>query len=327
MFRAVMRSSFATRVARVAAAATLGLAIHAVAVPATAQTAPTTLSFASWQLNEPGNAEWWKAVIAAFEAENKGIKIDPIYVPYASFSTQMTIRFASGRPPAVPQLSEQLFGTYAAQGWLRDIDDRIKGTDFQTDWVSAQKSLTWDGSSRGVILSNSAIMLFYNEKLLADAGVAPPKNWEEYKAAVAKVTKPDAGIFGLSAVTMEHPTVIEDIHRYARWAGTSVVKDGKYNLTSKEFLAAFDAYRTTVGKNAPLGSSSAVGRQLFVDGKTAFLIDGPWVWSWLEKASPAVRPNLKMVRAPFEPQLAPAGSRSTCPTAWTRQRKTLPGHS
>ena len=112
---------------------------------------------------------------------------------------------------------------------------------------------------------------------------------------------------GLSAVTMEHPTVIEDIHRYARWAGTSVVKDGKYNLTSKEFLAAFDAYRTTVGKNAPLGSSSAVGRQLFVDGKTAFLIHGPWVWSWLEKASPAVRPNLKMVRAPFEPQLAPAG--------------------
>ena len=46
-------------------AAAFGLAAGVSALPVQAQ---TTLDFASWQLEEPGNADWWKAVIAAFEA-------------------------------------------------------------------------------------------------------------------------------------------------------------------------------------------------------------------------------------------------------------------
>jgi multiple sugar transport system substrate-binding protein len=150
-------------------------------------------------------------------------------------------------------------------------------------------------------------MLFYNKKLLADAGVAVPTSFAEYQTAVAAMTKPDQGIFGLSAVTTEHPTVAEDMQRYIGYAGTSVVKDGKYNLASPEVVAAVETYRNVVGKNAPLGNNSAVARQLFVDGKTAFLVDGPWVWSWLEKATPEMRPNLVMARTPWEPPQAPGG--------------------
>jgi len=269
--------------------------------------AETKLTFASWQLEEPGNSDWWKAAIAAFEKENPDIIVEQNYIPFADYLTQLTVRFASNRPPAVIQISEQNYGAYAAQGWLADLDDRIKGTDIDTDWASPQKVLTWDGKTRGVLISNSANMLFYNEKLLKDAGVAPPKNWEEFKVDVAKLTDAKNGIFGLSAVTTEHPTAVEDLHRYTMWAGTSLVKDGKYNLTSSEVIAALDVYRQIVGKNAPLGNNSAVARQLFVDGRTAFLIDGPWVWSWLEKAKPEMRPNLKMIRSPFNPQQLPGG--------------------
>lgn len=285
-------------------AATLGLGVGFAAVPAQAQ---TMLDFASWQLEEPGNADWWKAVIHAFEKENPDIKIGRVYVPFADYLTQMTIRFASNRAPAVLQISEQNFGAYAAQGWLAGLDGHIKGTDIESGWASAQQSMTWDGETRGVIVSNSSFMMFYNEKLLADAGVAVPTSFEEYKAAVAALTNPDAGIFGSSSVTTEHPTVSEDFHRYLGYAGTSAIKDGQYNLTSPEAVAAIETYREVVGKNAPLGNNSAVARQLFVDGKTAFLIDGPWVWSWLEKATPEMRPNLKMVRSPWDPPQAPGG--------------------
>jgi len=285
-------------------AATIGFGASLAALPAQAQ---TMLDFSSWQLEEPGNSDWWKAVINAFEKENPDIKIGRVYVPFADYLTQMTIRFASNRAPAVLQISEQNFGAYAAQGWLAGLDDHIKGTDIETGWAGAQAGLTWDGETRGVIVSNSANMLFYNEKLLADAGVAVPTNFAEYQAAVAAMSKPADGVFGLSAVTTEHPTVMEDLHRYIKYAGSDVIVDGKYNLTAPEVIAAVETYRNTVGKNAPLGNNSAVARQLFVDGKTAFLVDGPWVWSWLEKATPEMRPNLKMVRVPWDPQQAPGG--------------------
>ncbi len=269
--------------------------------------AETTVTFASWQLEEPGNSDWWKEVIAKFEAENPDIKIEPVYVPFADYLTQMTVRFASNRAPAVIQLSQQLLGAYAAQGWLAPLDDLIAGTDIETDWAAAQNTLSWDGATRGVLVSNSAMMLFYNKQLLEDAGVAVPDSWESFKAAVGEMTDPDAGVFGLSAVTTEHPTAVEEMHRYTQWGGTSLVKDGQYNLTSPEVIAALDEYRKTVGPNAPLGNNSSVARQLFVDGRTAFLIDGPWVWSWLERATPEMRPNLVMAATPFEPTLAPGG--------------------
>jgi multiple sugar transport system substrate-binding protein len=278
----------------------------ALAVAATAD-ARTSLTFSSWQLEEPGNADWWKAVIADFKAANPDIDVETVYIPFNDFLTQLTIRFASNRPPSVLQISEQNYGAYAAQGWLAPLDDRIKGTAIATEWAAPQKDLTWDGKTRGVLVSNSAMMLLYNDKLLKDAGVAVPKSWAEYKAAVAKLTDAKTGIFGLSAVTTQHPTLVEDMHRYTLWAGTSLVKNGKYNLTSPEVVAAIDAYRTTVGKNAPLGNNSAVARQLFIDGRTAFLIDGPWITSWLDRAKPEMKPNLKMIRAPFDKQGAPGG--------------------
>lgn len=269
--------------------------------------AETVLPFASWQFEEPGNSDWWRAVIGAFEEENPDITIEEVYIPYADYLTQMTIRFASNRPPAVIQLSEQLFGAYAAQGWLAGLDGHIEGTDIATDWASAQDNLTWDDETRGVIVSNSVMMMFYNSEVLANAGVDVPDSWEAYREAVAAITDRDAGVFGLSAVTTEHPTAVEELHRYTLWAGTALIANGAYNLTSPEVIDAIDEYRETVGNNAPLGNNSSVARQLFVDGKTGILLDGSWVWSWLERATPEMRPKLNMIKAPFDKQLVPGG--------------------
>lgn len=286
------------------AAAALGAVALGSALPAAAQ---TTIDFSSWQFEDPGTKDWLNEVITDFEATNPDIKINRVYVPFADYLTQMTVRFASGRPPAVVQASEGTFASFAKEGWFAGLDDRIAGTDIAADWAGAQTNLLWDDQTRGVLMANNALMLFYNEKLIADAGVAMPTNFEEFQAAVAAMTNPDAGVYGLSAVTTEHPTVMEDIHRYIAYGGATVTKDGAYNVTSPETIAAVETYRNVVGKNAPLGNNSAVARQLFVDGRTAFLIDGPWVLSFLSNATPEMRPNLKMVEIPWEPQLSPGG--------------------
>ena len=79
--------------------------------------------------------------------------------------------------------------------------------------------MTWGGKTVGSLVMGGAYVLFYNEGLLADKGVALPESYEEFIAAIPKLTDKDAGIFGLSSVTSQHPTVALDIMRTLHWSG------------------------------------------------------------------------------------------------------------
>ena len=74
---------------------------------------------------------------------------------------------------------------------------------------------------------------------------------------------------------------------------------------------------------APPGTNSAVARQLFIDGKAAFLRDGPWVWATLQKAKPEMRPVLKMAQLPFPVLTGGASNSLHIPAKLDPQKKKL----
>ena len=81
-------------------------------------------------------------------------------------------------------------------------------------------------------------------------------------------------------------------------SGADWLKGGRYNFTDPAVVKAVDGWRQSVGY-APKGTNSATARQLFIDGKVAFLRDGPWVWGAVEKAPADVKPNLRIAGLPF----------------------------
>ena len=81
-------------------------------------------------------------------------------------------------------------------------------------------------------------------------------------------------------------------------SGADWLKGGKYNFTDPAVIKAVDGWRQSVSY-APKGTNSATARQLFIDGKVAFLRDGPWVWGAVEKAPANVKPDLKITGLPF----------------------------
>ena len=99
----------------------------------------------NWALWDWDKVAFYQPLISAYEKLHPDIKINQTYIPFADYLTQLTIRFASNRAPALLQISEQNYGAYAAQGWLAGLDEYIAGTDIETGWASAQKDLTWDG--------------------------------------------------------------------------------------------------------------------------------------------------------------------------------------
>lgn len=266
----------------------------------------TTLTFPTWQAEEPGFSSFWKESIAAFEAANPGVHIQLQQIPFKEFNDQLTVRFAAGTPPDIVELSTNSFPSYASQGWLEPLDDRIKGTAIETDWSSLQKDLVWNGKTEGVLIMGYGFMMFYNDALLRKAGVAVPQNFDQFAAAVAKITDRSKGIFGLSATTTEHPNLLLEFNQFLIWQGADFVKNGRYNLLDPKVIAAVERFRQIFAPNAPVGINSALAVQLFSDGKAAFLIDGPWDWAYRDRA--AIRNDFKMVAAPFTPRVGGAAN-------------------
>src|SRR6059036_1240248 len=74
---------------------------------------------------------------------------------------------------------------------------------------------------------------------------------------------------------------------------------------------------------APPGTNSTVARQLFIEGKAAFLRDGPWVWATLQKAKAETRPSLKMTQLPFPVITGGASNSLHIPAKIDPQKKKL----
>ena len=290
------------------------------ALPARAE---TTLSFPSWQAEEAGFSTWWKELIAAYERAHPGVKVALQQIAYPNYVNELTIRFASNTPPDILLLPSNSFGSFAAQGWLEPLDSRLKSDPLPPEWSGLQALYTWDKQTLGVLVMGYGVMLFYNEKLLADAGVALPSTFAEFQAAIPKVTRRDAGIYGMASVTSEYPTVIQEMLSYINWLGADAFEGGRYSLTDPGVVAAMESYRRVVGGNAPLGSSQPMARQAFISGKAGFTIDGPWVYALFKNAPETVRPSLRMAAIPFAPHMGGASNSLHIPAGLSAERKAL----
>lgn len=269
------------------------------AAPSIVRAQAVTLDFPSWQAEEPGIRDWWRAVIAEFEKNNAGVKVNIFQIPFAQFINQMTTRFAGNNPPDIVHLPARNFPSFAAQGWLQPLDARLKTTDIAATWTKLREEMVWEGKEQGVLLMGYGSILYYNEKLLADAGVALPTTPDAWLAAIEKITKRDQGIFGLATTTVEHPQLLVDVGTWVTGLGHDWLAGGRYRFTEAPIVAAFEQYRRSV-RSAPPGQSTEASRQLLADGKVAFLRDGPWVYPITRRAPEAVRPHLKMARLPFQ---------------------------
>ncbi len=276
--------------------AALALAGSLAGTPALAQT--TTLDFPSWQAEEPGVSGWWKALIAEFEQQNPGVKINLYSIPFAQYVQQLTVRFAGNNPPDIVHLPTRNFAAFASQGWLLPIDDRLAKTDIVKNWTPLQQDMVWEGKTQGVLLMGYGSLLYYNKKLLDEAGVGVPTTPAEWLSAIEKTTKRDQGQFGLVATSIEHPNLVVEAGTWVIGEGLDWVKGSKYAFTDPQVIAAVDQYRRSM-RFAPPGTNSTVARQLFIDGKAAFLRDGPWIWAFVEKAPAAIKPYLQVARVPF----------------------------
>jgi multiple sugar transport system substrate-binding protein len=169
----------------------------------------------------------------------------------------------------------------AATGALVDLSSKGLTTDgFYSNVVAAS---TYQGKLYGLAAGVNALALYYNKKLFADAGLAPPKTWSELKAAAAKLTKGNQQ-FGLG---MSLPATEEGSFQFE-----SLLFSGGGDLKTLNSPAAVASLQLvadmmsagSMPKNVLTWNQANVEEQ-FANGSLAMMVNGPWQLPVLAKTS------------------------------------------
>ena len=137
---------------------------------------------------------------AAFEKENPGIKLKPIYTgTYQDSITKALTAVKSGEPPVTSILLSTDMFTLIDEDAIVPFDDLIKTPEDQA-WLKSfypafMENSQTGGKTWGIPFQRSTVVLYYNKELFREAGLdpnKPPQNWAEQVSYAQKLTKRDA---------------------------------------------------------------------------------------------------------------------------------------
>lgn len=228
-----------------------------------------------------------RSLVAAFEAENPGIKIDVIEGPNASnlIEDLYTASFLlGGSPYDLVMMDVVWLPKFAAAGWLLDLTDRIPAADLADFMAADLEGGRYDERLYRLPVRSDAQLLYYRQDWLQQAGIQPPETFEELMAA-SKLLQ-SAGIArwgyvwqgrqfeGLAAVFVD---ILAGHGGF--WVNPNNLEVG---LDRPEAIAALQFLRRTISEGvSPPGVSNYQhedARRLFQGGEVAFMHNWPYAY-------------------------------------------------
>ncbi|CAM4209762.1 multiple sugar transport system substrate-binding protein [Paenibacillus endophyticus] len=214
-------------------------------------------------------------------------KIHVKYVLQQDMITKFLTAATSGGSPDILFWDRWRTSLYAPKNVLHPINEYLERDGISRDdyYEESLKELSLDGNLYGLPLTVDARALFYNKKLLAEAGVEPPKTWDELADAAAKLTKWNGNKLEVAGFSLGDVGLF---NMYLQQAGGQMLtEDGKTNFNNdqgKQVLQYWDRMLNQdkvykVGFEQGLGE----GQDAFVTGKLAMQYTGPWMLSTYKK--------------------------------------------
>lgn len=268
-----------------------------------------TLDFPNFQAQEAPFATWWDEMIAAYEDKYPNVTVEVSSAPNsAALAETLTTRFAANDPPSFIQQTTANFAKFASGGYFRGLDDLLADTKVPTAWGPLQETYLWEGETQGVMSLSTAMILYYNEKLLQDAGIMKvPTTPDELISAAEAVYDPDNGIFGFVGVSAPQDTKLyNEPATFVVGQGAHFYADDRPNFTDPKTVEGLEFYRRAM-KTAPPGITHTQRNTIFQNGQGAFMIENANFTGAIRAEAPAdILPHLKSAPAPFGVQAGQA---------------------
>lgn len=246
-----------------------------------------TVSMHSWRVEDK---EGYAKLIAAFEAENPGIKIDFKPFKATEYNTILNTALQSDSGPDILQLRPYAAGRALSDaGFLEPLDNMPGINNFPKETLAVATGK--DGRIYGVPLNLSTTQFYYNKQIFAENGLQEPKSWEEL-IATAQALK-DKGITPISFGAKEGwlLSLAHGVIAPGTYGGNEYVDQllkGETDLKSPAFLKSIQRMQELI----PYFPENYVGldlndqRTLFATGKAAMFINGNFELEGLQKLNP-----------------------------------------
>ncbi|SHE76049.1 extracellular solute-binding protein [Streptoalloteichus hindustanus] len=180
----------------------------------------------------------------------------------------------AGRGPDVFRAEVAWVAELARNGLIADLSGTDLAGDAGEHLQVAAESTRHDGRTYAVPQVSDALALFYNRKKLADAGVEPPRTWDEVRAIAPKLGGAKAlflnndGYYSLPFVYGEGGDLLDTRARKITVNGEKAVRGLR---TAKELIEA-GAATTALDRTNSYANMQAA----FTSGETAMVINGSW---------------------------------------------------
>ncbi|MEH2311867.1 MAG: sugar ABC transporter substrate-binding protein [Nostoc sp.] len=236
-----------------------------------------TVEFWTMQL-QPQFTDYFKSLIASFESQNPGIKINWVDVPWAAMENKILTAVSAKTPPDVvnlnPGFASQLAGRNA---WL-NLDAKVSNDVRSSYLPNIWKASTLNGKSFGIPWYLTTRLTIYNTDLLKQAGInKPPATYRELAQAAQQIKdKTGKYAFFVTFVPQDSGEVLES---FVQMGVTLVDAEGKAAFNSAQGKAAFqywvDLYKKGLLPKEALTQGHRHAIDLYQSGETAFLASGP----------------------------------------------------
>jgi putative chitobiose transport system substrate-binding protein len=239
---------------------------------------------------QPDFTDYFNQLIAEYEAQNPDVKVRWVDVPWADMQSKILTAVTAGTAPDVvnlnPDFAAQLAGRKA---WL-PLDEAVSDADKQVYLPNIWQANSLNGGSFGIPWYLTTNVTFYNQDLLAEAGVEPPTTYAEL-ANVAQQVKDKTGKYAYFTTFV--PEDSADVLQSFVQMGVELVDDqGQAAFDSPAGTAVFqywtDLYQNDLLPKEVLTQGHRRAIELYQAGEVALLSTGAEFFPTIEANAPDV---------------------------------------
>jgi multiple sugar transport system substrate-binding protein len=238
-----------------------------------------------WYSNNPEEVAWGKQMVAAWNGEHPDQKVTAQEIPTGKSSEEVigAAITAGNAPCLIYNTSPASVSQFQKQGGLVALDSFPDGKSYieSRTGKTAEQYKSTDGKYYQLPWKDNPVMIFYNKKAFAKAGIdtakPPLATYDEFLATSRKVVSGGGAKFAIyPAPSNEFYQSWFDFYPLfaAESGGKQLVADGKSQFAGEEGKKVAQFWRTMYADK--LASPEKYTGDAFVDGTAAMAIVGPW---------------------------------------------------